>query len=342
MNKIYLNAYNTCRIHPKIWEYVNEKMLTETDFDSYELDKYTLNFQEQITKSTNMGFIKSTPNGTGSNALCVNALLDSNQAIALSNISHLYTMENNAPFRNGVQPVILPTKNGKIIVNESKEVINNWNSQFFGSKIKALSITQPTEIGTYYTNTELNQIRELCDNLNLKLQIDGAWLAYCLSNLNTTLNEFIKTMRPDAIYLSGTKTGTPNFDVCLFSKNVDEVKTTSILKQLGLLGTKSWMSGMCFEKLYLGENTLIDEISLKTKQNLDLILNCLQTKKSVKIIERENYSFKLSFEISKENFKHFKNIACFKKELNQTTYLVTFSLTDVDCSDFVNQLKDLD
>lgn len=289
-----------------------------------------------------MGFVRTLSNGTGANTLCVNAILNHNEAIALSNISHLYTMENNAPFMHGVQPVILPTKNGKIVVSESKHTIINWNKQFFGSKIKALTITQPSEIGTYYTHNELKEVRRLCDDLNLKLHIDGAWLAYSLANINSTLEDFIKFMKPTSIYISGTKTGTLNSDICVFEKEISEEKTISLQKQLGQFTTKTWFSGIQFNELFLGENSLFNKISVKTYQNLNYILELLSNKKSIHLLKEENYSFKISFTINSTDIERLSNITCRKINLENGSYKVIFMICDNDISQLSEVFKNID
>ena len=72
---------------------------------------------------------------------------------------------------------------------------------------RVLSLTQPTEFGTVYTLSELQELSRLCKEKKLLLHIDGSRLFNALVHLKISLKEFTQKVSIDLLSLGGTKNG---------------------------------------------------------------------------------------------------------------------------------------
>jgi len=104
--------------------------------------------------------------------------------------------------------LLVKSHHGKI---SPQDVIKVLKKESFSGKHatqpKALSITQPTEVGTIYTLDELHALRELCLKENLLLHIDACRIYNAAIHMHVKLHEIIDAAKPDIISLGGTKNG---------------------------------------------------------------------------------------------------------------------------------------
>jgi threonine aldolase len=111
-------------------------------------------------------------NGTAANILGLSTAVESFEAVLCSDQSHLYldSLSSLEKFR-GCKLIGLPSEMGKLqIADLAKWMIRRGDQHF--SQVKAVSISQPTELGTTYSLEELKRLREFCDRHNLLLHID--------------------------------------------------------------------------------------------------------------------------------------------------------------------------
>lgn len=145
-------------------------------------------------------------NGTAANILSLQAMVRSYQSTLCSDISHLNVDECGAPefFAGKLQTI--PHINGKILPKEIEKYIIRKGDQHF-SQIKAISLTQPTELGTCYTLQEMKEITDIAKKHQFYVHIDGARLSNAVYWLKTSFKEMVTELGVDILSFGGTKNG---------------------------------------------------------------------------------------------------------------------------------------
>ena len=113
-------------------------------------------------------------NGTAANNLSLMAFAKPYGAVVCSDMAHLCNDESTAPERflgMRLQPVA--SKDGKILPAALEEVLGRGHG-VHGAHPVALTITQPTELGTVYTLEELRTLIALAHAQGLGVHVDGA------------------------------------------------------------------------------------------------------------------------------------------------------------------------
>ena len=95
-------------------------------------------------------------NGTAANAVVLAALCQRHHAIVCHELSHVETDECGAPefFTGGSKVLPIAGPNGKLIAADLEPVLQRGHGVHF-PKIRAISLTQSTELGTVYTPEEM-------------------------------------------------------------------------------------------------------------------------------------------------------------------------------------------
>jgi threonine aldolase len=202
-NLISLGSDNHSGVHPQILESllsIKEKYAPsyDTDPDSQELKKWLQkNWQVQ---DSHLVF-----NGTAANVLGISAALQSHHAVLCSDVSHLNVDECGAPEKwTGCKLIPIPHVEGKIPLSNLKSYLTRRGDQH-SNQVKMISITQPTELGTVYSLSELQLLRDFCDREKLYLHIDGARLGNACYNLRCNFVDILKFA--DVASVGGTKNG---------------------------------------------------------------------------------------------------------------------------------------
>lgn len=146
-------------------------------------------------------------NGTGANMLCIDAMCRSHEAVVCAESAHINVDECGAPQRIvGCRLLTVETPDGKLTPSLVRTRLHGFGFQHH-SQPKAISITQPTELGTCYTLDELRELADLAHDYNMYLHIDGARLANAAAALNCTLQALTTDIGADCVSLGGTKNG---------------------------------------------------------------------------------------------------------------------------------------
>lgn len=157
-------------------------------------------------------------NGTAANVMCLKALVKSHHSILCSEVSHLHMDECGAPEAHiGAKLITLKHNNGKICLKDAKSKLVRLGDQHY-SQVGALSITQPTELGTCYSKSEMSEIISFCTRHGLKLHIDGARMVNASYSQKLTLKEVIKGA--DAVSFGGTKNGLLGSELVIIKKDL--------------------------------------------------------------------------------------------------------------------------
>lgn len=117
-------------------------------------------------------------NGTAANALVLAALCQRHHAILCHAMSHVDTDECGAPefFTGGSKVIPLAGEHAKLHAAELEPVLSRGHGVHF-PKIRAMSLTQSTELGTLYTPDELKVLTEFAHGHGLAVHMDGARFA---------------------------------------------------------------------------------------------------------------------------------------------------------------------
>ncbi len=273
-------------------------------------------------------------NGTAANVLCLRSLVDSFHSVICSDISHLNLDECGAPEKIlGIKLITTKSTNGKIDLNDLKKKIIRLGDQHY-SQVGAVSITQPTELGTCYSLGEIEKIKVFCDEHNLKLHIDGARLSNAVYSLNSSFKEICEYA--DAVSFGGTKNGLLGCEIVLV-KNKKNMKF--FRKQFLQLPSKTRFFAVQFitylkDKLYL-------EISKNSCLKAQLLASEIMKNTDIK----PNYpveSNAVFINLKKEDAKKLKKEMFFYTwdEISGEVRLMTsFDTTEVEIKNFVQKLR---
>lgn len=145
--------------------------------------------------------------GTAANVLALKTMVLDYQSIIAPDCAHIVTLEVGAPAHlTGSKILLAESHQGKITAESIRQQYQQ--ETFWGrhaTEPKAVSISQPTELGTVYTLAELAEIRAVCDELKLTLHIDGCRIYNAAAALNCSLADLAQFA--DVLCLGGTKAG---------------------------------------------------------------------------------------------------------------------------------------
>ena len=137
-------------------------------------------------------------------------------------MSHVETDECGAPefFGGGTKVIGLEGEEGRLPADAIEEAASRRDDVHF-PKVRALSLTQATEVGTVYGLDDLWAIREVCERNALKLHLDGARFANAVAHLEVSPKKLIDASGADVLSFGATKNGSMVGDaVVIFDKDL--------------------------------------------------------------------------------------------------------------------------
>lgn len=178
-------------------------------------------------------------NGTAANSLALASLCQSYHAIIAHELAHVETDECGAPqfFSNGAKILTGRGPEGKLAPDQIERLVTRRVDLHY-PKPKVVSLTQPTEVGTVYTPSELLAIRAMTDKYRLRLQMDGARFANAVASLEVAPKEITWQAGLDVLCLGGTKNGLPVGDAVIFFRRELAEDFEYRCKQAGQLCSK--------------------------------------------------------------------------------------------------------
>ncbi len=156
-------------------------------------------------------------NGTAANVLSIAPLVRSHHSVICSDAAHIHVDECAAPEKMlGTKLTIVPvTENhgAKLSPEHLEPYLIRRGDQHF-AQIKVVSITQPTELGTVYSKSEMSALREFCDRHDLWLHVDGARFINAAASRGESLQAL--SLGADSLSFGGTKNGLMFGEAVLF------------------------------------------------------------------------------------------------------------------------------
>jgi len=146
-------------------------------------------------------------NGTAANVLSLMAFHKPYGAVLCSDLAHLWNDESTAPERTlGMRLIPLRSVDGKIDPAALAEVLGRGHG-VHGALPVALTITQPTEVGTLYSLEELRTLSAMAHTHGLGVHVDGARLGCAVAAMGIGLREMLLESGVDVVSFGGTKQG---------------------------------------------------------------------------------------------------------------------------------------
>jgi threonine aldolase len=181
-------------------------------------------------------------NGTAANALVLAALCQRHHAILCHAASHVETDECGAPefFTGGSKVLPIDSPNAKLRVADLAPTLTRGHGVHF-PKIRAVSLTQSTELGTRYTAAELRELTTWSHRHGLDVHVDGARFA------NAAAGAGLRGESPadltwragvDVLSFGGTKNGLLGTEAVVFFNRELAREFDYRVKQSGQLASK--------------------------------------------------------------------------------------------------------
>ena len=197
---------NHSGVHPKILKSLFDANIEHAP--SYGTDEWTERAQKQFQKhfgpQAQAFFVF---NGTAANVTALRAMTKPYQSVFCSDVAHIHVDECGAPeFMAGVKLHPLASVNGKLSVEVLEKAFIRRGDQHY-SQGQVLSITQPTELGTVYSQEEMKSLIAWTKERGLAVHIDGSRLANAAFYLKKSFKEITTDLGADVISFGGTKNG---------------------------------------------------------------------------------------------------------------------------------------
>lgn len=277
-------------------------------------------------------------NGTAANVMCLKSLIQSHHSVLCSEVSHLNLDECGAPeFHIGTKLITLKHKNGKICLTDAKEKIIRLGDQHY-SQVKALSITQPTELGTTYSKKELSEVSSFCKEHSLFLHIDGARLPNAAYTTKLSLKEL--TSYADAVSFGGTKNGLLGSELVLIKKSLSQ-NFKFIRKQSMQLPSKTRFLAAQFIEFF--KDDLYLNIAKQSCSMAKYLKEQIETQTTIKA----HYSVdsnSIFINLEKEHIKELRKIMFFyiwDEHTYEARLMTSFDTTKEEINIFVKKIKNL-
>lgn len=181
-------------------------------------------------------------NGTAANALALAALCQRHEAVVCHELAHVDTDECGAPefFTGGSKLLPVPGSGAKVRPGALEKVLGRGHGIHF-PRVRALSLTQATELGTVYTPGEVWEISGLARDRGLAVHVDGARFANALAagiDRGWSAADLTWKAGVDVLCLGGTKNGLLSTEAVVFF-NLDLARDFDRrVKQGGQLASK--------------------------------------------------------------------------------------------------------
>lgn len=221
----------------------------------YGSDKYTQEACELIREACGApnAHIQFLVGGTQTNATVIDALLRRHEGVLCAETAHINVHESGAIEHSGHKVLTLPSHSGKVSCREVDDYIKFFYADETYEHMVApgmLYISQPTEYGTLYSLSELEELSMVCRRHLIPLYIDGARLAYALASdaNDLTLKDIARLS--DVFYIGGTKCGLL-FGEAVVAPNPERLSHfLPLVKQHGALLAKGRLLGVQFATLF--------------------------------------------------------------------------------------------
>lgn len=246
------NDYNK-GAHPALLQALVET--NDEGLSGYGTDVYTESAIEKIRQACDCPQAQITflTGGTQTNQVVINSMLASYEGVVAAEAGHISVHEAGAIEFSGHKVLTLPHENGKISAADVRQLLvdfyadGNREHMVFPGMVY---ISHPTEYGTLYSKSELEELSALCREYKIPLFLDGARLGYGLAAKDTDVDLPTIAKLVDVFYIGGTKMGALMGEAIVFMQNNEPKHFTPIVKQHGALLAKGRLNGVQFDRFF--------------------------------------------------------------------------------------------
>ena len=219
--------------------------------EGYGEDNHTINAIAAIRRlvGDDTAGVHLLSGGTQTNLIAISSFLRPHEACITATSGHIATHETGAIEATGHKLLTVDTGNGKLSPELITPVLVDHHFEHM-VKPRLVYISNPTELGTVYSRSELEALYTYCQEKHLLIYMDGARLGAALTIKNGALTMTEMYRFTDAFFIGGTKNGAL-LGEALVIKNPDEQKDIRyLIKQRGGLLAKGRVLGIQFEELF--------------------------------------------------------------------------------------------
>ena len=248
----FLNDYSegACK---EIMQALNDTNLEQTS--GYGTDEYSDLARASIRKhlenaDCDIHFLGA---GTLTNLITISAVLRTYQGVISASSGHINTHESGAIEATGHKVLTIPSTDGKIYPKEINALMNHHyddSNREHTVQPAMVYISNPTEVGTIYSKSELTELSALCKKWDIPLFIDGARLGCALTSKfnDVTLKDIAKLS--DVFYIGGTKMGALFGEALVITNPKYKKDFRYHIKQHGGMVAKGRLLGIQFNTLF--------------------------------------------------------------------------------------------
>lgn len=239
--------------HPRLLQ-----ALIDTNMESvggYGNDRFCDAARTRILAACNcpQGAVYFLGGGTQTNQVALDALLRPWQGVVAATSGHVNVHEAGAIEYSGHKVIALPETQGKLDAQSVRTCRESWEADANWEHVVepgAVYISQPTEYGTLYSLSELEELSALCHEKQMPLYVDGARLAYALACPENDVSLPDLARLSDAFYIGGTKCGALCGEALVFPHPEIAPRFFTQVKQHGALFAKGRLLGVQFGALF--------------------------------------------------------------------------------------------
>lgn len=248
----FMNDYNECA-HERILDAIC-KANREQD-DSYGLDTRSEHARRLI--SAELGGAESDIHffvgGTQTNLTIIAACLKPYQGAIAAVSGHINVHESGAIEATGHKVLALPSSNGKLTAEQIDRAVRAHYEDATAEHMVQpgmVYLSQPTEVGTVYSKSELTAIWSVCGKYGMPLYLDGARLGTALvcEGADLTLGDLVTLS--SAFSIGGTKMGALFGEALVINDPALKKDFRYLMKQRGGMLAKGRLLGIQFETLF--------------------------------------------------------------------------------------------
>ena len=215
--------------------------------------------------------------GTQANLTVIDAALRPHQGALCACSGHIHVHETGAVEATGHKCLALPSEDGKITAKQVEDYVLAHRADGAFEHIvqpKLVYISNPSELGTLYTLSELEALSETCRSLGLYLFLDGARLGYGLvaKGYDVTMADIARLC--DVFYIGGTKVGALFGEAVVIGNPALAEDFRYIIKQHGGMLAKGRLLGVQFDAL-MTDNLYFD-IAAHAVSLADQLRSCFE------------------------------------------------------------------
>lgn len=234
------------------------KWLEETNFlqtPGYGEDEFSESAREKIRrlcgrKDADVHFLVG---GTQTNFTVISSILRPYQGVLCAETGHINVHETGAVEATGHKVLALPSKDGKITAKQVRDSHEfHWKDANHEHIVQPgmVYISHPTENGTLYSKSELEELYAVCKELELPLFLDGARLGYGLMSDASTMTLQDVAENTDVFYIGGTKAGALFGEAVVITNPTLKKDFRYMMKQKGGMLAKGRLLGIQFDTLF--------------------------------------------------------------------------------------------